>query len=213
MSRTKKTELGKEWIARIDLGASTLMEDLIGTAEAELDMLGLIESPIEVALAVAMKLLIRVQFQEIAFSKNAVSSAREADGWLRDEPYSSLQTGIWAVVCPQMPIGPYRVDFAIRHIFGLTGASGIVVECDGHDFHEKTKEQAARDKERDRFLQSEGYRVLHFTGSEIWADPMDCAHEVLMQAFSRAQDSLAARMFLANGDDDAMKQHLNYSLR
>jgi very-short-patch-repair endonuclease len=57
----------------------------------------------------------------------------------------------------------------------------MIVECDGHDFHEKTKEQARRDKQRDRFLQSRGYKVLRYTGSEIWADPTECSDEILTE--------------------------------
>lgn len=84
----------------------------------------------------------------------------------------------------QVKIGPYRVDFLIQ-----TEDAKIVVECDGHDFHEKTKEQAAKDKKRDRFLQSKGYRVLRFTGSEIWSKQVDVGkevHDVLMQAYMEA---------------------------
>lgn len=77
----------------------------------------------------------------------------------------------------------YRVDFLIQEI-GLTPLSHtydikIVVECDGHDFHEKTKDQAQRDKERDRVLQSLGYHVMRFTGSEIYKDAFSCAGEVI----------------------------------
>ncbi|MDQ3254286.1 MAG: endonuclease domain-containing protein [Acidobacteriota bacterium] len=53
----------------------------------------------------------------------------------------------------------------------------LIVECDGHDFHEKRKEQAAKDKRRDRILQSLGYRVFRFTGSEIHNDAIACAIE------------------------------------
>lgn len=44
----------------------------------------------------------------------------------------------------------------------------LAVECDGHDFHEKTKEQARRDKSRDRILISHGIHTIRFTGSEIF---------------------------------------------
>lgn len=54
----------------------------------------------------------------------------------------------------------------------------LIVECDGHDFHEKTKEQAARDKRRDRTLQALGYKVFRFTGSEVYKDAIACAKEV-----------------------------------
>ena len=54
----------------------------------------------------------------------------------------------------------------------------IVIECDGHDYHEKTKEQARRDKARDRALTASGYRVVRFTGSEIYSDPHGCVEEL-----------------------------------
>lgn len=59
-----------------------------------------------------------------------------------------------------------RVDFAIA-----SRENGrVVVECDGHDYHERTKEQAARDRSRDRALTGLGWRVLRFTGREIVRD-------------------------------------------
>lgn len=54
----------------------------------------------------------------------------------------------------------------------------VLIECDGHDYHEKTKEQAKHDKSRDRALIAEGYQVLHFTGSEIWNEPLKCMEEI-----------------------------------
>lgn len=49
----------------------------------------------------------------------------------------------------------------------------IAIELDGHDFHERTKEQATRDKKRDRALVSAGWSVLRFTGSEVIKAPSD----------------------------------------
>jgi very-short-patch-repair endonuclease len=54
----------------------------------------------------------------------------------------------------------------------------VAIECDGHDFHEKTKEQARKDKRRDRVFLAEGLPVLRFTGSEIHRDPTAIAKEV-----------------------------------
>ncbi len=54
------------------------------------------------------------------------------------------------------------------------GGVPYVIECDGHDFHERTKEQAQRDKKRDRELQAAGYKVFRFTGSEIWRSRGEC---------------------------------------
>lgn len=97
------------------------------------------------------------------------------------------------LVEPQKKVGEYRVDFLLT----FTGVrqwnwddSGnrtpvnkimnqMVIECDGHDFHEKTKEQAKRDKSRDRTLQQVGYKIYHFTGSEIYQDNMRCAELVI----------------------------------
>jgi very-short-patch-repair endonuclease len=80
------------------------------------------------------------------------------------------------VIVPQHYIGKHRVDFAIL----LTGLAPIriVVECDGHEFHEKTKEQAARDKMRDRDLQIAGWKVLRFTGSEICRNDAECGAQI-----------------------------------
>lgn len=41
----------------------------------------------------------------------------------------------------------YIPDFAV---YMFSSASGFVVEIDGHEWHEKTKEQAKADKEKDR---------------------------------------------------------------
>ena len=83
-------------------------------------------------------------------------------------------------VRPQQQIGDYRVDFYIEYLTLCDGkTSKVIVECDGHDFHEKTKEQAQKDKKRDRVLQSYGYSVFRFTGSEIWSDPFKCAKFVI----------------------------------
>lgn len=80
----------------------------------------------------------------------------------------------------ETPGGRFRVDFLIAAKVRGQYVS-IAVECDGHDFHEKTKAQAAKDKKRDRSLKLAGVDVIHFTGSEIWADPRECAKEVLWQ--------------------------------
>lgn len=76
----------------------------------------------------------------------------------------------------------YRLDFAYRAMHVRSGSllaeAYIDVECDGHDFHERTKEQAERDKERDRDLQGLGYRIARFTGSEIARDPAECMNKL-----------------------------------
>lgn len=94
-----------------------------------------------------------------------------------------FQTGLilteWSArIIPQYVCDQYRLDFAV-HITDDAGLSEwIGVECDGHDYHERTREQAARDKARDRTLTNKGFRILRFTGSEIYRDNMGCALQV-----------------------------------
>jgi Uncharacterized protein conserved in bacteria len=79
------------------------------------------------------------------------------------------------LVSAQQSVGRYRVDFmAIAAARDSKHTCRVVVECDGHEFHERTKEQAKRDKSRDRVLAIQGFKVLRFTGSELCADPARC---------------------------------------
>jgi very-short-patch-repair endonuclease len=94
------------------------------------------------------------------------------------------------ILACQVPLGDYRVDFAMN-VRGAQPPYWLVIECDGHDFHEKTKAQAARDKKRDRELQARGLRVFRFTGSEIWRAPHLCAIEILTMVERDLFDTLA----------------------
>lgn len=69
----------------------------------------------------------------------------------------------------------YYVDFAVDGVSGLN----IAIECDGHDFHEKTKEQVAHDNERDYNLKMAGWDILHFSGSQIYNAPFKCARQTI----------------------------------
>jgi len=109
------------------------------------------ESPIEQMLGIAIKYLLR------GFDKATILSQAKIDCFGKE----------------------YRVDFLIAYgEYDSNNYKYFVVECDGHEFHEKTKLQAARDKQRDRNMTAAGYHVLRFTGSEIWKDTMKCAREV-----------------------------------
>lgn len=94
-------------------------------------------------------------------------------------------------ICHQHQIGVFRVDFLVTGYDYDFDAREVVrrgqvaVEVDGHEFHEKTKEQAQHDKARDREIQRAGYQVFRFTGSEVWRDPIGCAREAVDAAFGR----------------------------
>lgn len=94
----------------------------------------------------------------------------------------------------QSGLGEYRADFLVTYEDGYGSwalrqngskdgplAVSIIVECDGHDFHDRTKEQASRDRKKDRFLQSTGLPVFRYTGSDIWKDACACAHETMQR--------------------------------
>lgn len=78
---------------------------------------------------------------------------------------------------PQASIGSYRVDFLLWFAMG-NHFGGVAIECDGHAFHEKTKEQASKDKFRDRFILAAGFPTMRFTGSEIFKDPISCCDQI-----------------------------------
>lgn len=76
-------------------------------------------------------------------------------------------------IYPQQKILDYTVDFLIVY-----GDKYIVIECDGHEWHEKTKEQASKDKKRDRELQKEGYIVFRYSGSDVNKEPEKVCYDV-----------------------------------
>lgn len=98
----------------------------------------------------------------------------------------------------------YRADFVLwprdLHILSIHTARGasfapIVIELDGHDFHERTKDQVAARNQRDRDFQEKKYRVLHFSGSEIHRDPGKVFNDVLIaggDAWAAYQESIHA---------------------
>jgi len=89
-------------------------------------------------------------------------------------------TGDWKspLILPQCHVSTggvrYRVDFAL-----ICQSVKVAIELDGHDFHERTKQQAKRDKSRDRALSREGWNVVRYTGSEVYEDVHACIDDVL----------------------------------
>jgi len=151
------------------------------------DAINLSQSPIEKALFLAFIIVGREIFTTVTYVRNGVKSG---DNDLRGMDILYIE--------PQAQLGEYRVDFLLtvketvpdhdnyRTLLDGSEIPGnkelirkIIVECDGHDYHERTKDQAKKDKSRDRMLQKIGYRVFRYTGSEIWGDVFKCAQEVI----------------------------------
>lgn len=125
------------------------------------------ESPIEQLFWIACVTLCKSQYIEVN------PNPFESDG--------AIVVGHGIHITPQARIGKYRVDFQMRQV-GIVPAEvcgPLVVELDGHDFHDKDKRQRSYEKARDRALIRTGNRVLHFTGSDVVKDPFACAYEAL----------------------------------
>lgn len=106
-------------------------------------------------------------------------------------PFPPVDGQLEFLITPQAEVAGYRVDLLMWFQCGRA-RGGIAIECDGHDFHEKTKEQAARDKKRDREILAAGFPVVRFTGSEIYRSPTGCAEQV--------RDLLASALFRVSKD-------------
>lgn len=128
---------------------------------------GFCESPVEVAFGTAFMLLGEFVYSQVALHEPGY------DGHVDPLAFE------FVLKC-QHKIGKHRVDFLASWSFDdpASKRQKIIVECDGHNFHERTKEQAQRDRAKDREWQNAGYRVFRFTGSEIYRDAFACATEV-----------------------------------
>src|SRR5689334_11528306 len=79
----------------------------------------------------------------------------------------------------QVPIGPYVADFACM-------AVRLIIEIDGS--HHGEEPNRARDEERTRWLEAEGYRVLRFWNNDIVQNP-DGVLDVVYAALYGSRDA------------------------
>jgi len=100
----------------------------------------------------------------------------------QDDP---IKDGFLSVV-PQYVWENSRIDFCL---LGKDSPEApierVFVECDGHEFHERTREQAQRDRAKDRAAQGAGIPILRFTGSEIYRNPTDCLAQIMTFILNR----------------------------
>lgn len=91
----------------------------------------------------------------------------------------------------------YRADFQCVHSPTVRPIVEtplpVLVEIDGHQFHERTREQVERRNKRDRDLDSAGYKVVHFSFSELTRTPIACV-ETVEQAAWRAYSEMLSRI-------------------
>ena len=122
-----------------------------------------IESPIEQMFLIALRLVAEVNLVEMTIGKIDPTGNPEF------------------TVERQHSVRNYRVDFAIQHAQKV-----VVVELDGHAFHDRDERQRRYEKQRDRLMAAQGYVVLHYTGAEIVKDPCAAALEAFNLASGRA---------------------------
>lgn len=128
--------------------------------------------------------------------------------WRRDEDAEyevGNWPGWWIALLAQLPVpefpdgGGYRCDFVLSSFFPEDTQDGgttwfVVVEVDGHEFHERTKEQAEHDRSRDRWFAKQQIHTLRFTGREVWRDPDKCAREALWFAIRIQEKRLLPKL-------------------
>jgi very-short-patch-repair endonuclease len=163
------TEIGKAEGESFNIGTWSEYEDLG------------IESPIEQILYTAIKAVRKLNLIDL------------------DDPVEICgEMGVAGLgLNPQKQIGKYHVDFLVwygtyssrssrikapKKVQGSNNEmiiSEVVVECDSQEFHERSEKERRYEKARDRFLQSNGYAVFRYTGSEIVKRPMEIAAEII----------------------------------
>jgi very-short-patch-repair endonuclease len=85
------------------------------------------------------------------------------------------ETDLTFVVQPRVqgPDRVYRPDFIVFY-----AGQAAVVEIDGHEGH-KTKEQRAKDSERQLWFEARRLRVFRWTGSQVYANAIGCVSQLL----------------------------------
>jgi len=151
------------------------------------------ESPIEVAFLASFLAInesaapFKVQRFQIVVHLDAADDLDSISGKHQAFDAPAGQIRLFHYIQPQVQIGKYRVDFMAQSVLcqnytdkaRVIHSRKMIIECDGHDFHERTADQAERDKSRDRELVAKGFTVLRYTGREIWRDPTAAAIEVV----------------------------------
>jgi very-short-patch-repair endonuclease len=162
--------------------------DLVGKFQSDLFSQEMYCAIFEYGLASPIEDLFYIAFNAMAHS--ALEDINPNPEYNQKENKIIPARGIY--ILPQARIGKFRVDFLIYQngIAPENYEVPVVVELDGHDFHDKDKTQRAYEKSRDRFLVKSGYKVLHFTGSEVVKDPYFVAYEALSMIGAYGYDPL-----------------------
>lgn len=158
--------------------ATDSIKDYLTKLRAEYEtFLALCESPAEQNFLAAV-----IEYFGLRYNENSKSGQAKFDS------VTPACSGLFTLIVePQVKIqsmdSSYRVDFVFSLMrFAKNGVPRFwgktVVEIDGHEFHEKTKLQASRDKKRDRDILSEGFVTMRFSGSDVYHRAFECVEEI-----------------------------------
>jgi len=85
--------------------------------------------------------------------------------------YSRFLSSLPMTVCRQKVIGNYIVDFLIP-------SAKLIIEVDGSQHY--TEQGLERDAIRDAWLRGEGYRVVHYSNTDVMQNLDGVAEDILM---------------------------------
>lgn len=83
-------------------------------------------------------------------------SSQSGPSWLEIK-FESVLKSYMVSYTKEMPIGPYFADFALPD-------QKIIIEVDGYEFH---KDRSSYDAQRDRWIQSKGWKVIRLTYEDV----------------------------------------------
>ena len=99
----------------------------------------------------------------------------------------------------------YIPDFA----FYINGAAyGFVVEIDGYQWHEKSKEQARIDKEKERAYLKNCFIPVRFSGYEVYHHSNNCMHDLfeIIEANILFFNAIESEIFYERDIDDLQEE-------
>lgn len=109
--------------------------------------------------------------------------------WYEAKRQGLVERGLKPQVFASTRYGSYRLDFAFPHLL-------VGIELDGWLYHHE-EPQFTKDRQRQRHLESAGWRIVRFSGKEVTNDAAKCVMEtsdLVGQMFATSQES-ADRFF------------------
>lgn len=156
--------------------------------ELPADLWRVCESPIERLMAAGFVGLHTSGMAQVRFVLDGRKLEEEIARIHADQKRSPEFCGLWIHVFPQYRVGRYRADFlalVTDNISGNIFADPVLgycvfdIECDGKNYHQNKRKDQIRNS---YFRHERGFKVMRFTGSEIWRDPSRCADKVVQAA-------------------------------